>query len=141
MQRDACGICNGANRTATFVTNSDSQIVEFGIFSINCIIIHYFISCLPGYHDLTVIPAGARRINIADQPFLTTFIGKYSAVFILGLTCDGYSIALLINSEYILNGNFMLNSTTQFAVADNEYEYFRSTFNAQEDIFTAGPLT
>jgi len=75
MQRDACGICNGANRTATFVTDSDSQVVEFGNFCFICII-YYTLVCLPGYHDLTIIPAGARHVNIADQPFLATFIGK-----------------------------------------------------------------
>ena len=32
METDACGICNGKNNTATFVSNSSTGIVNFGMY-------------------------------------------------------------------------------------------------------------
>ena len=32
METDACGICNGKNSTATFVSNSSTGIVNFGMY-------------------------------------------------------------------------------------------------------------
>jgi len=55
--------------------------------------------------------------------------------------CDWwFSAALLINDEYILNGNLFINASTQFTATGNEYEYARFS-TSQEDIYTMGPLT
>ena len=32
METDACGICNGNNSLATLVSNSSSEIVDFGMY-------------------------------------------------------------------------------------------------------------
>ena len=37
METDACGICNGNNALATFVSDSSSQVVSFGTLKFMCI--------------------------------------------------------------------------------------------------------
>ena len=32
METDACGICNGNNNLATLVSNSSSEVVDFGMY-------------------------------------------------------------------------------------------------------------
>lgn len=72
MQTDACGICNGNNNTATFVSNSLSQVVNSGT---NIYIVRHTFTCsclkqnfiCIGYNDVSVIPADARHVNIMDD--------------------------------------------------------------------------
>ena len=58
-QADTCGVCNGDNSSATIV--SDTLTGSGGL----------------GYHMVTVIPAGARGVRIAEViSTLFVYIGK-----------------------------------------------------------------
>ena len=43
MEADACGICNGNNNLATFVSDSASAIVNFGKLQITVLYIHSYV--------------------------------------------------------------------------------------------------
>ena len=138
-QPDSCGVCNGDDSGATFITDTLTGSGGFG------------------YHTAGVIPAGARNVRIAEATATSSvYLGKILSSYIYIHTAISTHICVLVNTwpiisnvftfyialqsqgQPILNNGFRVRETSSFSAIGSTFQYVRSS--TEESVFTTGPL-